>query len=90
MQAPPTKRTRQPRLARSTRADLRVAPIRSDLPLPAASAHRWERPQFPPESSDVKITLALFSVCVSNYWFATGRWPWLCAPGSAGGIEVVL
>lgn len=56
-------------------------------PLPVST---FRFPRLPlPEMSDVALILSLYAVYVSNEWFRTGCWPWLCAPDSAGGIAVV-
>lgn len=78
------KRTRQPRLTLSTREDLRVAPVRPDPPLPAASAHCWERPQLP-------LTIERqYCAAVVAFYLQHHELPRFAAPGCACGEAVVV
>lgn len=80
------KQKRQPRLARSTREDLRVAPVRPDVPLPAASAHCWERPQLPLSPDSI---LLHYCCAVVEFQLRHHELPRFAAPGCACGEAVV-
>lgn len=56
-------------------------------PLPVSTFRFLRLPL--PEVSDEALILTLYAAVIGGYYGHYQCWPWLCAPGTTGGIEVV-
>jgi hypothetical protein len=79
---------RRTRISALTRVFPRVAPPRPDRPIPPLSAFAFPRLPLAP-SSDIRLALALYSICILDFYARHRVWPRLAAPGCACGIEVL-